>query len=198
MKGFFSMFKESAKEMVTVRGICVMGMLIALHFVLSSIAIPVGATIEITFSFLAIAAVGMLLGPTAGAFAGLATNILKFIFANKVGGAFHFGFTFVEIVAGLIFGIFLYRAEITKPEFTKEKFLEAAILILRFSACRLCTVVVCNLLLRTYFLSDLYGTSFMLLFPERFLKNAAQYPVDVALMCIVLPAVRLAYARSRL
>ena len=69
-------------------------------------------------------------------------------------------------------------------------------LVLRFAACRLTAVVVCNLLLRTYFLSDLYGTSFMLLFPERFLKNAAQYPVDVALMCIVLPAVKLAYDRT--
>ena len=196
MKGFFSMFKESAKEMTTVRGICVMGMLIALHFVLSSIAIPVGATIEITFSFLAVAAVGMLMGPTAGAFAGLATNLIQFMFANKVGGAFHFGFTFVEIVAGLIFGIFLYRAKISKPEFTKENFREALMLVLRFAACRLTAVVVCNLLLRTYFLSDLYGTSFMLLFPERFLKNAAQYPVDVALMCIVLPAVKLAYDRT--
>lgn len=197
MKGFFSMFKDSAKEMVTVRGICVMGMLIALHFVLSSFAtIPVSATVEITFSFLAVAAAGMLLGPTAGAFAGLATNILKFIFANKVGGSFHLGLTLVEVVAGLIFGIFLYRAKITKPEFTEEKILEAAMLVLRFSLCRLCTVVICNLLLRTYFLSDLYGTSFMLLFPERLLKNAAQYPVDVALMCIVLPAVRLAYDRS--
>lgn len=191
------MFKESAKEMVTVRGICVMGMLIALHFVLSSVtAIPVSATVEITFSFLAVAAAGMLMGPTAGAFAGLATNLIKFMFANKTGGSFHPGLTLVEVVAGLIFGIFLYRAKISKPEFTKENFREAITLILRFALCRLCNVVICNLLLRTYFLSDLYGTSFMLLFPERFLKNAAQFPVDVALMCLVLPAVRLAYDRT--
>ena len=196
MKGFFSMFRESAKEMTTVRGVCVMGMLVALHFVLSAAAtIPVGPMIEISFSFIALAAVGMLIGPTAGAFAGLVTNILKFMFANKVGGAFHFGFTFVEIMAGLIFGIFLYRAKISKPEFTKENFREAAVLVLRIAACRLCGVVICNLLLRTYFLSDLYGVSFALLLPERLLKNAVQYPADVVLMCIILPAVRVAYDR---
>lgn len=196
MKGFFVMFKDSAKEMTTVRGICVMGMLAALHYVLSAAAtIPIGSTIEISFSFLAVAAAGMLLGPAAGASAGFVTNIIKFIFANKVGGSFHFGFTFVEIVAGLIFGLFLYRAKISKPEFTKDKFREAASLVLRIAACRLCGVVICNLLLRTYFLSDLYGVGFAVLFPERFLKNAVQFPVDVALMCIVLPSVRVAYDR---
>lgn len=196
MKGFFVMFKDSAKEMTTVRGICVMGMLVALHYVLSAaVTIPIGPMIEISFSFLALAAVGMLLGPTAGAFAGFVTNIIKFMFANKVGGSFHFGFTFVEIMAGLIFGLFLYRAKISKPEFTKDKFREAVTLVLRIAASRLCGVVICNLLLRTYFLSDLYGVSFAVLFPERLLKNAAQFPVDVVLMCIILPAVRVAYDR---
>lgn len=191
MKGFFTMFKDSAKEMVTLKGICLMGMLIAVHLFIGTFAsIPIGSTIKISFSFLALAAIGMLLGPTAGAVAGIITDILGFLFVNKTGGAFHPGFTLVQLLAGLFYGIFLYRA---RYSYSKENRADILRFFVRCVLCKLCIVIVCNLLLNTYFCSILYGKGFMAMLPGRFIKNAIQFPVDVVLMSIILPAVGVAF-----
>ncbi|MGN0666285.1 MAG: folate family ECF transporter S component [Huintestinicola sp.] len=189
MKGFFSMFRTSAKEMLTVRGICVMAMLIAIHlFIKTFTTIAIGPTIRISFSFLALASIGMILGPTAGMCAGLITDVLGFFFANKNGGAFHPGFTLVQVLAGLFYGLCLYKARVCKDDKTSMlKF------ILRCAVCEACIAVFCNLLLNTFFLSQLYGKGYFAMLPARIIKNAVQLPVDVVLMAAVLPVVGVAY-----
>ena len=109
MKRFLAIFSDSAKELTNLRCIVMTGMLIAVHVLLSIfVMIPIGENIKISFSFLALASIGMLFGPIPAAIAGGITDILGFMLANKTGGAYHPGFTLVQIMAGFIYGICLY------------------------------------------------------------------------------------------
>ena len=98
MKRFLAIFSDSAKELTNLRCIVMTGMLIAVHVLLSIfVMIPIGENIKISFSFLALASIGMLFGPIPAAIAGGITDILGFMLANKTGGAYHPGFTLVQI-----------------------------------------------------------------------------------------------------
>lgn len=184
MKRFISMLRDSAKELTDIRCIVMTGMLIAVHVLLGVlIMFPIGEYIKISFSFLALAAIGMLFGPVPAAMAGAITDILGFLLANKTGGAYHPGFTLVQITGGIIYGLILYRSEINKY-FT-----------LKCLASKMLIIIICNLFMNSYFLSVLWGQSFWGLMPTRLLKNALQLPVDVILMSVVLPTVLYVYKR---
>ena len=119
MKRFLAIFSDSAKELTNLRCIVMTGMLIAVHVLLSIfVMIPIGENIKISFSFLALASIGMLFGLIPAAIAGGITDILGFMLANKTGGAYHPGFTLVQIMAGFIYGICLYKAEIAVKALT--------------------------------------------------------------------------------
>lgn len=184
MKRFISMLRDSAKELTDIRCIVMTGMLIAVHVLLGVlIMFSIGEYIKISFSFLALAAIGMLFGPVPAAMAGAITDILGFLLANKTGGAYHPGFTLVQITGGIIYGLILYRSEINKY-FT-----------LKCLASKMLIIIICNLFMNSYFLSVLWGQSFWGLMPTRLLKNALQLPVDVILMSVVLPTVLYVYKR---
>ena len=53
MRGFLSLFTDSARELKQVRTITVAALFMALSIVLRTIAIPIGTDIRITFAFLA-------------------------------------------------------------------------------------------------------------------------------------------------
>ena len=61
MKGFFSIFKESAKEFTKLRSLVVTAMFVALSMVIESQAIDLHYA-KLNFAFLAIAVIGMLFG----------------------------------------------------------------------------------------------------------------------------------------
>lgn len=122
--------------------------------------IPIGENIKISFSFLALASIGMLFGPIPAAIAGGITDILGFMLANKTGGAYHPGFTLVQIMAGFIYGICLYKAEIGR------------FMTIRCAISKILVVLICNLCLNTYFICALYGTgSFWAMFTSRIIKS---------------------------
>lgn len=146
MKRFISMVRDSAKELTDIKCIVMTGMLIAIHVLLGVfIMIPVGEYIKISFSFLALAAIGMLFGPVPAAMAGAITDILGFLLANKTGGAYHPGFTLVQITGGIIYGLILYKADLNKYFVFKCIIAKAMI------------AVICNLLMNSYFFKRSMG-----------------------------------------
>ena len=180
MKGFINLFVRSAKELKSVRNLCVIAMLIALDLVLKlTVSIKVSNYMTISFAFIAMAAIGMLYGPTVGFTAGMITDILGYII--KPDGAFDIRFTLIEALGGLLYGLFLYNAR-------NDKWL-----IVRIVSAKATVVVICNLLLTNWAISALYGSGFMAILPARIIKNLAQFPVDVILLSIFLPLVLKAY-----
>ena len=116
---FFKMFADSAKEFKSLRCITVTAMMIALNLALKSVTIYVTDDLKISFSYLALATIGMLFGPTVGFFAGAVTDILGLL-VQQMMSAFNPLYTLVEATGGLLYGLFLYRLQPVK--FNKEMF----------------------------------------------------------------------------
>jgi len=113
------MFRDSAFELKKLRCITVTAMLIALNLALKTATINITDDLKISFSFLALAAIGMLFGPTVSFLSGAVTDILGLLIANTI-GAFNPLFTLVEAVGGMLYGLFLYKLKPIK--FDKETF----------------------------------------------------------------------------
>lgn len=120
---FFKIFADSAKELKSLRCITVTAMMIALNLALKSVTIYVTDDLKISFSYLALATIGMLFGPTVGFFAGAVTDILGLLVQQML-SAFNPLYTLVEATGGLLYGLFLYRLQPVK--LSKEMFIPTA------------------------------------------------------------------------
>ena len=169
----FELFRESARELRRVRSLTLAAMLLAIQVLLGFVAsIPIGPNIRISFGYLALSSAGALLGPAVAPINGALADIIGFLL--KPTGPYFPGFTITGIVSGLIYGLMLYRRDIT---------------LTRLLVTKLLIDVICNLLLNTLWLNMLYGKAFFVLLPGRALKNLLQYPVDVLLMYPVMKKV---------
>ena len=145
-------------------------MLLALQVVLGLVAaIPVGPSIRISFGYLALSSAGALLGPAVAPVNGALADVIVFLIRPT--GPYFPGFTITGLVSGLIYGLMLYRRDVTLPRLLLTKLL---------------IDVVCNLALNTLWIHMLYGKAFLTLLPGRVLKNLLQYPVDVLLLYPVM------------
>lgn len=163
-------FISSAKELKVTKNMVLCGMLAALSIVLSySTSIAVTPNIHIGFSGIPNRIVDFLFGPITGCLFGGMMDILKFLI--KPMGAFFFGYTLNAMLGGFIYGIFLYKQPIKV-----WKILIAEILV----------KMIINCGLGTLWNSMTIGKAFMVLLPERLLKNILQIPVDTIILYFVL------------
>ena len=169
MKKTKKLFADSLHEFQDVRKLAVMAMLLALAVVLGFYAtIQIGDFLRIGFAFIPNELTGMLFGPVAGGFMGSIADIAKY--AVKPIGAFFPGFTISGLLAGLIYGVVLYK----KPVSLK-----------RIIVANTLVTVFVNLLLNTYWLTILYGNAFAVLLPARIIKEAILLPIDIVLFFTV-------------
>ncbi len=176
MKGFFNLFKRSAKELKNVRTLAVTAMLIALDLVIKlTVDVHTSDTLHISFAFVALSSIAMLFGPTVGFAAGIITDLLGFLL--KPSGAFDIRFTLIEGLGALIYGIFLYNAK-------NDRWL-----LPRVIAAKTTVVAVCNLWLTTWAVASLAGKGFLAMFPARAIKNLVQLPIDIIILTLLLPLI---------
>ena len=91
----------------------------------------------------------------------ISLDIIKYLV--KPTGEFFPGFTLTAMVAGLLYGWFLYKRPIS---------------LKRVLAAELVVSIVCNMLMSTLWLSMLYGKGFMVLLPMRAVKNLIMWPIN--------------------
>ena len=190
------MFKNSALELKSLRCITVTAMLIALNLVLKSVTIYLSEDLKLTFSYLALASIGMLFGPSVGFIAGIITDILGMIIAQTT-GAFNPLFTVVEASGAMIYGMFLYGMKYVKVDFSNFKFFALLKQVWRVIAAKVAVVVVCNIVLNplAMIIAEYWtwDVALKVKIPARLVKYAIQTPVDCVLMILVLYPVLLAY-----
>ncbi len=175
-----NMFIRSAKELKSIRCLCVTAMLIALDIALKFlVGIQVTDSVKISFAFVAIASIGMLYGPTVGFAAGIITDLLGFVI--KPTGAFDIRFTLIEALGALIYGLFLYNA------------VNGKWLLPRIIAAKTTVVIICNLWLTTWAISSVAGKGFLVMLPARVISNLAMLPVDIFILAMFLPIVLRTY-----
>lgn len=190
----FRMFQESAKEFRSLRSILVTGMLIAVSYVIESFTIELGFA-KINFAFLAIAAIGMLYGPTVSLFAGGICDLVGFV--AHPDGAFFPLYTVIAMVQGLIYGLIAYRKfRLTTPKSNLSRKLDVEMCI-RLAIARIVDVVVINIICNTaanyHYGFGVNGRTLGAMIAARVVKNLIELPIDIALIAVVLVAVLKAY-----
>lgn len=171
---------ESARESRSARSLTGTSMLMALSVLLNQFTIFVSALIRISFTFLPIAAAGMLFGPVLTGFAGAAIDVLKY-FTRNDGSAFFPGFTISEFVRGFLYGLILYRKPVT---------------LARTAFAHFSVMAVVTFLLNPLWLSMMYGQAFIALVGMRVVKNLVLFPIEVAMLYALLKATASIRARS--
>ena len=161
MKKDWKLWRESYLELKNIRTITTCAMFGAISIVLGYFTIQIGDFLKIGFSNIPNQMVAYLFGPVLAPIFGGAMDIVKYLI-KPVGGFFP-GFTITAILAGMINGCFLYRKKMT----WKRAFIV-----------NLLVIVVCDMILNTYWLSILYGKGFLTLLPLRGFKNLIMWPIN--------------------
>ena len=184
----FGSFKQSAAELKDLRAVTVTGLLIALSMVIESFTINLGFA-KINFAYLALAAIGMLYGPTVSLFAGGICDVLGYLVHPD--GAFFPLYTLIGAAQGLIYGLIAYRRI---PQRTGRAYdIE---IITRLIIARIIDVVVINLVCNTaanFHYGFLRDKTVGAAIAARVLKNLLELPFDIVLIVLILPAVLKAY-----
>lgn len=182
-----NIFKESAKELKSIRCIAVTGVLIAAYIVMEAFLSVNTGFIKINFAFLALAAIGMLYGPTVCVLAAIPCDIIG---AAAQGQGLLFVFTLIAMFEGLIYGLFLYRYEVKKSLKQNSKIVIAQAIV----------VFVSHLIFNTTalyllgFAGQTYESLFLFLI-SRAVKNLIELPIDIALMFLLLLPIKSAYIK---
>jgi len=198
MKGFFSIFTDSAKELKKPSTLAVTGMFIAVSMIIETFTIEIPFS-KISFAFLAIAIIGMLFGPTVAFLAGGVCDVVGFM-VHPV-GSFLPIFTLLAMLQGLIYGIILYRKRdkfkiIVLRNSDKKEF--DITLILRAIVARLLDIFIINIFLNTAALMHYHfipQKSYSAAIVGRITKNVIELIADIPLMIILLPIALVAFMR---
>lgn len=164
MKKLATLFSDSYAELNQVRTITATAMFAAVSVVLGYFTLAIGNYIKIGFSSISNQFVYYLFGPVVGGCFGGALDILKYFI--KPTGEFFPGWTFNAILAGVLYGMFFYKKQVSLKR----------VLVAEFTVS-----MICNVLLGTLWLQIMYGKAFLVLLPMRALKNLIMWPVNAAL-----------------
>ena len=190
MKWFSFLFTESYRELKKLNTLTVTGVLIALGFAFELLASR-QTILQIKFSYLVIALIAMLYGPVVSA---LSAGILD-LFSGMLSGGVWPELVLVKILAGLIFGVLLYK---TKAPFNPSRDFSKTfkmffttkygyIFMLKAALSKLLVNVVCNILLTTLVMQlRLGGKTFIARLSTAVPKNLIMLPVEILLMLIIL------------
>lgn len=162
------LFVSSLKEFKNVRSIALAAMLGAIAVILNLFSLQIGNFIKYSFTFLPYEFTYYLFGPVFGAIFGAVMDILNFIV--KPTGPFFPGFTLNEILNGLLFGALLYKRPVSLKRITVASTIQ---------------LIFINLILKTYWLSIMFGSGFFIVLAGRAWKELLMFPVNIALLYMV-------------
>lgn len=167
----FKNFQISAKNLAKTRVICISAILAALFIVLYSIKLQLAPELRITFTFIPLALAGWLLGPVPAMLVGLVGDLIGCILFPA--GPYFPGFTLTQILAGLVFGLSLYRKNPQKIFFP--------VLLSKVAIS-----IFLNVGLNALWLSMLYGKAWTIYAASHLIKNAIALPIEVILLLLII------------
>ena len=178
---FFDSFRRSAAQLRDLRSLTGASLLLALSILLTYFfRLVFGGSLSVGLSFNATALMGMLFGPVVTGLANGLGDIIKCVLKPQ-GRPYFFGYTFNAMLAGVIYGVFLYGKKPTLPRVVATK---AAINI------------IINAFLATLWMSLLGGKGFYAMIPVRIIKNLTMIPIESAILYVVLNAASKALSRA--
>lgn len=172
-------FKDSFSELGKVKPMVLAGLLLAISIIIDRFSIPIPGVTILGFGFIVTSTASMLFGPVYGGIFGGVADVLKHFIAPK--GEFFFGWTLNSILAGIIYGLFLYRKGYNMD--SKKQ------LLLRLIICKIIISIFINLGLGTLWLSMTIGKSYLVLLIPRITKELILFPINTLILFYVLPII---------
>lgn len=161
--------KRSAHELSSPASVAICGMMLALRIVLgyyANFSLSAFPGVKFSLVFIPTSICAMILGPTATAIMGGCGDILSFVL-NSTGGAYFPGWTINAALGGIIYGMFLYKNNITLTRVIISKVL---------------ITVFIELLLGTFWLTVQFGFPYFEYLGARALKQLVTTPFEIAVI----------------
>ena len=165
----------AVRELGSVHVLVIAALLTALRIAIKSAKIPVGPDLTITFGFVVNALGSLIYGPVMAAITSAVSDILGALLFPS--GAFFFPFTLVEVLGGVLFALFYYRAEITTMRVVWG----------RFSVTAICNLIL-NPIALYYYNVFLMGKSYAIFSLPRIIKNLALFPIQSLILVLFFNA----------
>lgn len=164
---------SSLREFRSIRVVAFCGVMCALAVILSTVAtINLGPYMKIGLSGIPNQVVDYLFGPTVGALFSGSLEIIKFVL--RPDGVYFPGFTVSAVLAGMIYGMVLYRRALT---------------VARVCVAHLLVKLIVNLGCNTLWLVILYKKAVWAIFPARVMTNLIRLPGDVLVTYLLLKTI---------
>lgn len=195
MKSFFLLFSDSSKELKKISTLTVSGLLIALAIVLRNLTINISADLRINFAFLGVMIIAMLYGPVVSVMGNVSVDIIGYFLDGFKARDYNFALLVVKIIAGLIYGIMLYKK-------TTNKSLIANVVVARILVVLICQITLNSMVLyycyqnkNFPFMSGSEWSAFGIWMLPRLIKNGIMLPIEVALSVMILPLAKQSYIK---
>ena len=170
-------WRSSFSKLKDIRYLTIIGLMIALKFILDQIRIPVTENLNIMFSFVAAAIEAMIVGPGAAMVSAAITDTLVTMLSGW--GPYFPGYLLSRVLVSLVFGLFFYRTRITIWKTALAKAL------INYGI---------NVILGSLWNSILFGKAFIYYAGTSLIKNTILLPFEVlilyALMKALVPILR--------
>ncbi len=185
-----NVFTRSCRELRNLRCLVITAMFIAMNIALDLYKLRIDLPgMRIGVGFLTNASIGMLFGPVVCMLMGFCTDTLGFLLNPGSGGAPYFpGYTLTAMVAGIIWGVFLYRPD---DRFAGKKWSWS--FSMRVLAARVLITLVCNVFMNTLWTSILFGKGIWVTLIARLPVQLTYLPFQYLLLLLVLPFVQRLY-----
>lgn len=157
-KGLFTFVKD-------VRQLVLVSLFISMYVVLSMFNIYLTREIRLSFTFVPVAWSAAAFGPVAGMLTGAFGDVLSWFILKPA--PYHPGLTISGIVSGLIYGLMMYKKPFS---------------LVRTVITSLVYVLVVEVLMNTLWLSQLYGTPYLILLGGRGLKAAFSFALQILVL----------------
>lgn len=162
MRKIKKQFSDSARELKKVNTLVIAALLIALGIVLTSVtSFQITPNVKVGISFVAAQLTSLLFGPVVGGIAGGVGDILKFFI--KSSGDFSFLWTLNAIVGQMIYGMMLYKKQIS---------------FWRILVSKAVVAIVVNIGMYSCWMMLLYGKTLMALLPVKCIQEVIQVPIQ--------------------
>lgn len=158
------------KAKLNVRSMVQASFFAALSIILTRlVSIMVTPTLRLGLGELPLIMSGILFGPIIGAATGFVADMIGFMINPQ--GVFHLGFTISSILWGMIPGLISINL-MNKKDFIRSISLPKVLIIVAISR------IIIAVGLNTYWLSQLFGKAYIVLFFERVIFSAIQIPIE--------------------
>lgn len=172
-------WKMAAANFRQTKMILIAAIFIALRVAIKSLSIPIAAGLHLSLDCYINSIGSMIYGPLVGLFVGAISDTIGCILFPT--GPYFFPFIFVEMISAFIFGLFFWKRELSIGKIVLSKF------TINF----VCNIIL-NSILMKFFYYWFYGVekaeAYNLINGVRIVKNLVLFPLEAALMSIVIGA----------